>query len=152
MGAAIATILAEFTVCLMQMIFVRKELDLKAYFKQGSGFFVIGAVMYAVVAFACPIIPVNNALLTFIIQVLTGIVVYALLSFVYLKYILKFPIIELLFKKKRKAASVATTADTPRSTEVASEDALEKDILLEESVPENEAMAGRDANKGDSVI
>ncbi len=106
-GAAIATILAEFTVCLMQTIFVRKELDIKTYLKQGSGFLLIGAIMYAVVAFVCPYIPVNNIVLL-ILQVLIGALVYALLSFIYLKYILKFPIIEMLFSRKKRTKTPET--------------------------------------------
>lgn len=108
LGAAIATILAEFTVCLLQTIFVRKELDINTYFKQGLGFLVIGVIMYVVVAFVCPLIPVNDILL-FILQVLAGVIVYSVLSFIYLKFILKFPIIEMLLSRKKKNKKAVNT-------------------------------------------
>lgn len=45
-GAAIGTIAAEATVCISQTIMVRKELNIKQYFKNGFPFLLIGLVMY----------------------------------------------------------------------------------------------------------
>ncbi len=111
-GAALATILAEFTVCLLQTMFTRKVLNVKESMKQGSGFLIIGAIMYAVIALVCPLIPVNDILMV-ILQVGIGAAVYILLSLIYVRFIIKFPLMEILFSKKKKVAVAVSQAHTP---------------------------------------
>ena len=48
-GAVIGTVCAEFVVMIYQMLAVRKELPLKQYFREGSPFLLIGAIMFLVV-------------------------------------------------------------------------------------------------------
>lgn len=90
-GAVLGTIAAEFAVCLLQTIFSRKDLEIRKYLRECSGFLIIGAIMYVAVVLL-RMTPLNPALLL-IVQILTGIVTFVVLSLVYLVYILKLPII-----------------------------------------------------------
>ena len=56
MGAVIATVAAEFTVMLAQMIIVRHELPLLKYISSSIPFLIIGVIMAAIVRFAAGIL------------------------------------------------------------------------------------------------
>ena len=81
-GACIGTIAAEFSVLLCQMLFVRKDLPLKEYFKESFQFFVKGLIMFLL------ILPINfikiSSILKLVLEVIIGIILYASLN---LKYI-----------------------------------------------------------------
>lgn len=96
-GAVLGTIAAEFAVCLLQTLFVRKDLDIRDYLRRCSGFVPIGIIMYLCVSLlrATPL----NSIALIILQVLTGVVVYVVLSYIYLAYILRLPVVRKLIKR-----------------------------------------------------
>lgn len=83
-GAAIGTVMAEFTVCFVQAVAVRKEINIKKYMFRGIPFAIFGVVMYIIVS-KLSNAPVNLVLLT-LIQVLIGIFVYTLISIIYIRF------------------------------------------------------------------
>lgn len=85
-GAAIGSLFAEITVCSYQTFKVRKELKIKLYLKQSLPFVISGTIMYVIVIF----IPFfHSYLMTIIIKVLVGAIVYLMLSGLYYKFVLK---------------------------------------------------------------
>lgn len=90
MGAVIGTIAAEFLVCFMQTYFSRKALEIKVYLKQAIGFPIIAAIMFINVRLVATIhLPVIYSVL---LQILFGAVIYTILSVIYLRVILKYPL------------------------------------------------------------
>ena len=85
-GAAIGSLCAEIAVCCYQTFKVRKELKIKLYLKQSLPFVILGIIMYTIVIFV-PFI--HNYLITIIIKVLVGSIIYLTLSTLYYKFILK---------------------------------------------------------------
>lgn len=83
-GAAIGTLVAEFTVCTYQCYSVRKEIPVFRYAKQGLPFLISGIIMYILIM---NILSGSNIVINLIIKVLIGAIVYLLLTGVY--YILK---------------------------------------------------------------
>lgn len=81
-GAVIATIFAELAVCLVQYIFLKKELNYKT-FAIDTGAFVGCGVIMAILVYA---IPVNNKYLIYCIigKVFIGIICYSSLVYIYL--------------------------------------------------------------------
>lgn len=88
-GAIIGTIAAEFCVCFIQFYLSRDVLSVKNYIFEGIGFCLIGLIMYLPVVFLSNI--VDNKFITLIIQVSVGVVIYLLLSVIYMVKILKKP-------------------------------------------------------------
>lgn len=85
-GAALGSLCAEIAVCCYQTFKVRKELKIKIYLKQSLPFVISGIIMYAIVIF----IPFfHSYLITIVIKVLVGSIIYLLLSGIYYKCILK---------------------------------------------------------------
>lgn len=85
-GAAIGSLFAEITVCSYQTFKVRKELKIKLYLKQSLPFVISGTIMYVIVIF----IPFfHSYLMTIIIKVLVGAIVYLMLSGLYYKFVIK---------------------------------------------------------------
>lgn len=84
-GAAVGTVMAEFTVCIVQTLAVEDEIPIRKYIKRGIPFVFIGGVMYMIVI-TLPIIT-RNIFLTLLVQILVGIVVYGVLSIIYIFYI-----------------------------------------------------------------
>lgn len=85
-GAAIGTLCAEMAVCCYQTFKVRKGLKIKLYLKQSLPFVIFGIIMYVIVIF----IPFfHSYLMTIIIKVLVGSIIYLTLSGLYYKFILK---------------------------------------------------------------
>lgn len=91
-GAAIGTLFAEFTVCALQTIAVRKELPILNYFKICIPFVFNGLIMWI----AVHKIYVKNDFVTVFVQILMGAIIYVLLSFIWFRYINK----EKLFNDK----------------------------------------------------
>lgn len=85
-GAALGSLCAEITVCCYQTFKVRKEMKIKLYLKQSVPFLIFGIIMYIVVM-CIPLI--HSYLITIVIKVLVGSIIYLLLSGIYYKYILK---------------------------------------------------------------
>lgn len=82
LGAVIGTILAEASVCMIQIAFSVKEVPVSKYLKEVIVPIVVGLIMYLVVAKIGFILGPNIA--TLIIQVLVGIVIYLVLMGTYL--------------------------------------------------------------------
>lgn len=81
-GAVIGTIFAEATVCIIQTYIVKDQLELKEYFKKGFMFLINGFIMFFVVR----LFPYgNNDLLTLIVKVFIGALIYIIISFIYIK-------------------------------------------------------------------
>lgn len=73
-GAAIGTIIAELTVTIIQMYFVRKDFEYRKFFKMMKNYFLSSMIMFLV----CFIIGkiVDNNMLALVIQLISGILVY----------------------------------------------------------------------------
>ena len=82
-GAVIGTVIAEFTVCFVQSFACRKELNIGHYIKESIPFLLIGLVMGIVVWFIGEKMQTN--ILTLLVQVIVGIIVYLGISIVYFK-------------------------------------------------------------------
>lgn len=82
-GAAIASLSAEIIVSVFQTFKVRKELHIRSYLKKSIPFLIIGFIMYAIVI-QVPFI--NNNIITIIIKVIVGGLIYLSLSVLYYKY------------------------------------------------------------------
>ena len=81
LGAMIGTIIAEITVCFIQGFVVRKELPLRSYFKNITFFLFLGIVMFfSVYVFG---VLLGDTVITLIVQIISGIIVYGLFSIVY---------------------------------------------------------------------
>ena len=81
MGAVIGTLLAEFTVPLVQFILLRKELPYKRYLSYVGLYAVIGSIMLACVRLVGSLLPAESWL-SLGIMTLTGIVVYGSLCLI----------------------------------------------------------------------
>lgn len=84
-GAAIGTVIAEFTVCFVQSFSVRKELNIKKYIIWGYPFLLTGIFMYYLVRLSSMLL--ENTILSIGIQIIIGIFFYCLLSANYIKHI-----------------------------------------------------------------
>lgn len=87
LGAAIATVFAEFSVMLYQIITTHKQLDFKKYIKNIFPFFIKSAIMYII------IIQFNrlnlNDWIIIIMQIISGVGIYGLLNYKYIIGIIK---------------------------------------------------------------
>lgn len=79
-GAAIGTLFAQLAVCTYQTYMVRREISVYIYFKQSLPLLLIGVFMYMVVV-NIPLI--SNNLITLIVKVLVGSIIYILLVIIY---------------------------------------------------------------------
>lgn len=82
-GATIGTIAAEVMVCMVQTFVVRKELPLGSYFKSFIFFLFDGIIMFVVVYMEGIILKIS--IMTLLIQIATGIVIYSVLALIYFK-------------------------------------------------------------------
>lgn len=73
-GAAIGTIIAEFSVFVYQSILVRKETNVGEYLKNGIKYIVLGLIMCIIV---CNININISSILLLIIKIATGVIVYS---------------------------------------------------------------------------
>ena len=87
LGAVIGTDVAQITVCIVQYYLIRKEIDYSAFVKDTVAFFICGLLM----AIAIVIFPTigSNALANILLEIIIGIVIYALLTYIYLVKIQK---------------------------------------------------------------
>lgn len=95
-GASIGTVIAELTVTLVQMYFVRKEFKVKEILKLSKNYLISSIVMFVM----CFIIGkfINNDLISTAIQIIVGIITYIICLL-----ILKDKFVFELFKKIRKS-------------------------------------------------
>lgn len=80
-GAAIGTTCAELVVCLLQTFVARKEMDIRLYFKDGIPFCLSGAVMMILIYN----LQLNRDVLTIVVRISIGVIVYLVLSLNFLK-------------------------------------------------------------------
>lgn len=90
-GAIIGTIAAEATVAILQFVLCRKDVPLGSYLKDGAAFVLIGAIMFAAVK-AVGLLPLHPAAM-FVLQVITGVLVYIPFACVYMLKIAKKPML-----------------------------------------------------------
>lgn len=87
-GASIGTVLAEFTVMLVQTISVKKYLPIDEYIKQNYKFAIKSLIMF------CCIYPLNfiniNEIADLILQIIFGVLIYFLLNFRYIFKLVNF--------------------------------------------------------------
>lgn len=74
LGASIGTVIAEMMVCLMQLVFVRKEFKIKKIFMMGIKYFCVSVIMYIICYFVG--IKIYSDILSLIIQSVVGVVIY----------------------------------------------------------------------------
>ena len=82
-GACIGTIMAEFIVAFYQSWVVRKELPILSYIKDSMSFLLKGIVMFIFVLLVGKVFE-EDIVLKIFLQVLTGIIVYAVLNIKYI--------------------------------------------------------------------
>lgn len=78
LGAAIATVFAEVSVCVIQIFEVRKELQVKKYIWNSVPFLLIGILMFCVVYFLG--ISFKHTIWTLFIQITSGAIIYIVLT------------------------------------------------------------------------
>lgn len=86
-GAALATVIAEFSVMAVQMNFVRSTIRRRQLFRSSWRYFLGGLVMFLVVNRICDVMTMN--IVNMAIQIFVGTVIYVACLF-----ILKAPVIE----------------------------------------------------------
>ena len=89
-GAIIGTLCAEMTVCFMQYFMSSKYIVVKKYLYQGLGFILIGCIMYCLISFWGGLN--TSDIIKIMIKIASGVIVYVVLSIIYIVYILKNPI------------------------------------------------------------
>ena len=81
MGAAIATLLSEYIVLIVQLIAVRKELNMLSYIHGNEIYFLFGMIMFIVVRYVGDILGIH--IYSLIIEVIVGMIIYVMLCSVY---------------------------------------------------------------------
>lgn len=82
-GAVIGTVVSEFIMTLVQALYVRKEISILLYIKNGCPFLIIGLIMYICIYFVQKLL--NVSVKSLIILILLGTLIYCILSFLILK-------------------------------------------------------------------
>lgn len=95
-GAMIGTVVAEFSVFLLQVIFVRGDYPVVKYLKGTWPCFLIGLLMCVMVYFIGFFL--GESILTLVLQILSGILIYVACTFIWL-FITKDPLLRSLMKK-----------------------------------------------------
>lgn len=83
-GAAIATVIAEVTVCLFQIVFISKFMPIWTFLIQCTPYIIIGGVMFLCLRFLN--IPVQSAVARMMIKIGFGILIYGVLLILYLVF------------------------------------------------------------------
>ncbi|UQZ33121.1 flippase [Paenibacillus sp. PK3_47] len=96
-GAAIGTVIAEFTVMIYQMWVVRLQLKISSYLKDSIPFFVIGVAMFFLVRLIGQYF--GTTVVSLIIQIVVGFLFYLSLSAIY--FLLNKEKLEMIKYKKR---------------------------------------------------
>ncbi|WP_313180559.1 flippase [Lacrimispora sp.] len=99
-GAAIGTLCAEVSVCLLQVILVRKELPLVSYFKSFASFIIMGIIMALVVNGVGTFF--TNRFLSLLMEISVGAVVYIIMATVYLWFTRDQIFLDLVHKYKSR--------------------------------------------------
>ena len=84
-GAAIACLIAEFTVCLIQTLYARKYINIYKCILSSAPFIVIGYVMYLLIS----TINCENLLFTVITRIVLGGIIYCIPAVFVLKFVTK---------------------------------------------------------------
>ncbi|HBT63523.1 MAG TPA: flippase [Ruminococcaceae bacterium] len=84
LGAAIGTIFAEVTVCIVQSIAVREDLPVFSYIKNSFYFLASGAIMFGAVFIVDML--TERSIPAVVLEVITGAAVYLTLSFIYIRF------------------------------------------------------------------
>ena len=100
MGAAIGTLFAEAGVCIVQILFVYKEIPILKYLKCNLPYLVFGIVMYIFVNRVNSFI--ENKILCLFVQIIPGIVIYVIPSLIYWRYFLFKTKFSEIYRKIRK--------------------------------------------------
>ena len=100
LGAVIGTIFAEGIVAIYQSIIVKDLLDIKGYLKKNLFFIFPGIFMCIVVIYIGNLLGVT--ILTGIIQIIVGLIIYMSISLIYMVYIKNYVLINLLDKIGKK--------------------------------------------------
>ena len=90
-GAIIGTITAEFSVCAVQFFMTRKDIPIWKYFSDIIGFIIIGFAMYIVVRLLDGVFATE--IVTILVQIIVGSLVYIILGAVYMIKIRKNPVL-----------------------------------------------------------
>ena len=90
-GAIIGTLAAEFAVCFLQFFWCRKHLILKQYLIDGVSFCLIGIAMFFVVEALSHVS--HKAIITLLVQVACGGILYVLVACFYMVKIKRNPTI-----------------------------------------------------------
>ena len=86
-GAVIGSIAAEFLVMALQFYGVRKDLEIGKYIKNNLVYIFFGIIMFIVVKLIGNIL--DTSIFTLVIQIVSGSLIYCILTFIYLIYINK---------------------------------------------------------------
>ena len=81
MGAVVGTIVGEVSVTTYQTIAVRKDLDIKIYFKNSISFFLAGIIMFCLVRVTASIM--TASIISIMVKVAFGAVVYLSITMLY---------------------------------------------------------------------
>ena len=100
-GAAIATVITEFIVCIIQTVFTAKEVNIFPFIKISAVYLIFSAIMYIGVILIGKFVPLTDWW-KISIQVICGILIYGTLSLVYLFITDKEAIFNLFIKCKSK--------------------------------------------------
>lgn len=96
-GAVIGTIVAEVTVCVLQTVMSRKYMPISNYIRESIGFIFNGCVMFIGVRLVAKID--CYTLLSLFLQIIAGIIIYCVLTWLWIQKVLHIPIRKLVFKK-----------------------------------------------------
>lgn len=100
-GAAIGTVCAEATVCLVQMWYVRKELPVGEYIKKTIPFLGIGMMMWIVVTFVRTMVNAVG-IISLCIQIVSGVGIYVVAVIIYFIFYKNPMLYELINQLKRR--------------------------------------------------
>ena len=90
-GAIIGTIAAEFSVCIVQFFMTRKDIPIWKYVGDVIGYIVAGFIMYIIVTLLDGVFKIE--IVTLVVQVVVGGIVYILLGSLYMVKIRKNPVL-----------------------------------------------------------
>ena len=80
-GAAIGTLIAEGSVCIMQTIMCREFMDIRIYLKYCICFMIVGGIMFLIIKD----IYMTDDFMTILVRIIIGGITYSFISFLILK-------------------------------------------------------------------
>lgn len=96
-GAAIGTIIAEFMVCFVQTLYVRKEIPLLKILIQSVPFLIFGNIMFLIVRKISNLLELS--VITLVIEIIAGALIYLFFSSIYYCYFFEKKLLMLYLKK-----------------------------------------------------